>query len=134
MPTPSHHTTPNGLVRTAIHLLLIVGGILGMHYLDVATFQQEKMHNAATEYPSEESSQTAELLTSFQEQLDTLQTDTSLQEQVQTLQTHIEELQSTFTTLQSGQTALEISFSNLFPLGSFLASNGTVSKEQMNAL
>jgi microcystin-dependent protein len=50
------------------------------------------------------------------------------------MKTQISQLQTLQLTLQSGQTEIESSLSTLFPLGSFIAINGTVTKDQMNAL
>jgi microcystin-dependent protein len=66
-------------------------------------------------------------LAELQTQFATFQSDTTLLDQ-------ISQLQSDLLQLQSGQTQLEDSLLTFIPLGSLIATNGTLSQEEMNTL
>ncbi|MDR2190958.1 MAG: hypothetical protein LBP53_07505 [Candidatus Peribacteria bacterium] len=129
----------NGALR-GIGLIAIVGlGIVSFNHFHIGNLV-ETAHNASE--TSEEIKKaddsirfaTQDDLIQVQEELKTFQADMTLPQQIQQLQTLVETHTTLLTQLQSGQTNLENTLLTLLPLGTFIASNGTLSQTEMNAL
>jgi hypothetical protein len=120
-------------------LLIITGiGIVSFQYFSLAP--TEIVHNVADETAPNFENLQQEIptlhqgisglqneISGLQNEILTLQTTTVLSEQLAEVEQQIVALQSGFSFLQSG-------FSTLFPLGSFIAVNGTVDQTAMNTL
>ncbi|MDR3169444.1 MAG: hypothetical protein LBU27_06945 [Candidatus Peribacteria bacterium] len=119
--------------------LLIITSIGIVSFRHFSPTPSETVHNAAEETGSDIAMLQQEIptlyqgisglqneLSGLQNEVSTLQSDTTLTEQLTELEQQIATLQSGFSTLQSG-------FSTLFPLGSFIAVNGTIDQATMNA-
>ena len=143
------HPILSGALRGFGALLIVGIGTIGFNLLGPET-PTEAMHNASEvieefekaelerieqieglgtqiETINEEKSALQENLAQLQTQLIEIQTNTTIEEAILALKAEI-------AILQSGQQTLEEGFSAMIPLGSMIATNGSVAKSDMNAL